>query len=181
MASPFLPPSLSFPLFLRLSFPRWAEEGCIARSIARGTACIMERGGNDSTGKIADTRDGRDLHPDDCLARVDMYLSTGPPPVVVGEDCFPVLHPFHTGVCTRYGSFPFQRGNEVGITRTPFLANARRSADNKAFPLSNPWISNRTRVNKVRGRSGNLWNGRIIDCIVVEMDRTMDIGCEGNK
>lgn len=40
----------------------------------------MERAGNDSTGKIADTRDGRDLQPDYLPTYVDMYLSTEPPP-----------------------------------------------------------------------------------------------------
>lgn len=57
-------------------------------------ACIMERAGNDSAGKIADTRDGRDLQPDYSFPSLSLSLSLllSPPTHPAVEQCFPIYY-----------------------------------------------------------------------------------------
>lgn len=52
---------------------RTSGDAAASHRALRGAACIMEEASNDSAGKIADTRDGRDLQPDYLLST---YRST---------------------------------------------------------------------------------------------------------
>lgn len=81
------PPSLS-ALLSFTAYENVRRRGCIVQGIARRAACIMERAGNDSAGKIADTRDGRDLQPDYISPLLSSPLHL---PIHV-EQCFPICY-----------------------------------------------------------------------------------------
>lgn len=81
LSSSSRPPSLPrlHPPVSIVSFTAYEN---VRRRIEHCAACIMERASNDSAGKIADTRDGRDLQPD----HLPLHLSSHV------EQCFPICY-----------------------------------------------------------------------------------------